>query len=83
MRVRSGRFVGWEDFGVFRLLLQLLELADTLISFGELEYDFITCDSMLLIPFSKLYVEPLNPSPCRFRFLQSRVKSIGIDTRIF
>ena len=37
---------------------------------------------MLLIPCGELYVQPLNPSPCRLRFLESRVKAIGIDTLI-
>ena len=39
-----------------QLLMELFEFVDTLTSFGELEHDFITCDSMLFIPLSKLYV---------------------------
>ena len=79
----SGCFVGWKSLVGFCLLLQLLEFTDALISFGELEHDFITCDSMLLIPLGELYVEPLDPSPGLFRFLQSHVKSIGIDAETF
>ena len=81
--VRSGRFIGWKGFVGYCLLLQLFEFVDTLISFSELEHDFITCDSMLLIPFGELYIEPSNPSPCLFRFLQSHVKSIGIVAMMF
>ena len=40
----------------FCLLLPLLEFANTLISFGELEHDFIKRDSMLLISLRQLYV---------------------------
>ena len=78
----SGCFVGWKSLVGFCLLL-LLEFADTLISVGELEHDFIKRDSMLLISLRQLYVEPLDPSPGLFRFLQSHVKSIGIDAETF
>ena len=52
----SGGFVGWKGFVGFCLLLLLLEFTDALISFGELEHDFVKCDSMLLIPLRQLYV---------------------------
>ena len=41
---------------LLELMMELFEFVDALISFGELEHDFITCDSMLLIPFGELYV---------------------------
>ena len=54
----SGRFVGWKGFVGFCLfvwrLMELFEFTDALISFGELEHDFVKCDSMLLIPFGEL-----------------------------
>jgi hypothetical protein len=39
-----------------QMLIDLLEFADTPISFGELSLDFVECDPMFLIPFSELYV---------------------------
>ena len=85
--LRSGCFVRWKGFVVSclfpQLLMDLFEFVDTLISFSELEHDFITSDSMLLIPFGELYIEPSNPSPCLFRFLQSHVKSIDIVAVMF